>query len=137
MNSENQDSLFSDTDNKEECPVCYEELDSKNTIKLAECSHLLCDTCDKTLKKLQRPPRCPLCRTIIHQDSMFEFLMDIFLFLLYICWVILPLVVVQTVSTYALRTALNGLNRCFIRLYSFVSENDENNNSSPPRRAHG
>ena len=137
MKSTNQDLIVIETEDIEECPVCYEELDSENTVKLPVCSHLICDTCDKTLKKLQSPPKCPLCRTPIDQESKYEFLINIVLFLLYIFWVILPMVVIQTISNYALRTALNCLNRCFFRLYSLVSDNDENNNSSPPRRAQG
>ena len=54
---------------KPECPICYEDLNSKNTTKLNPCAHLLCKTCEKTLKKTSEILRCPLCRTLIEKPE--------------------------------------------------------------------
>ena len=52
---------------KVECPICYDELNTNNTIKLNSCSHSLCETCENTLRKTSDILRCPLCRTIVEK----------------------------------------------------------------------
>ena len=54
---------------KQECPICYEELNPSTTTKLNPCAHLLCKTCENTLKKSSDILRCPLCRTLIEEPE--------------------------------------------------------------------
>ena len=54
---------------KPECPICYEDLNSKNTTKLNPCAHLLCKTCKNSLKNSSNILRCPLCRTLIDEPD--------------------------------------------------------------------
>jgi hypothetical protein len=47
---------------KDECPVCYTELNEYNTIK-TNCNHSFCNNCISKLTEYSK--NCPCCRTIL------------------------------------------------------------------------
>ena len=62
----------------EECPVCYEEMDTSNSI-ITTCKHKFCMSCtlgtiwESMKKDILSNPSCPLCRTEMHIMSNHHF----------------------------------------------------------------
>ena len=49
--------FYAESDNREECPVCFETI-TPEMLTILDCSHLLCgECCDKCTK-------CPICRDV-------------------------------------------------------------------------
>jgi hypothetical protein len=54
---------------EEECPVCYEEINKENYLKLG-CNHILCVDCFTHIRHHPINHNCPLCRSSIKKVSV-------------------------------------------------------------------
>lgn len=55
--------------NKEECPVCYEEITNEK-LEIPRCSHYICNECHK------RCDACPVCRIAYREDTQENLLVN-------------------------------------------------------------
>ncbi len=54
--------LYENQEHKEQCPVCYDKIESKN-LYVPGCAHFLCQSCAEGC--IHSTGRCPLCRELI------------------------------------------------------------------------
>lgn len=54
--------LYENQEHKEQCPVCYDKIESKN-LYVPGCAHFLCHSCAEGC--IHSTGRCPLCRELI------------------------------------------------------------------------
>ena len=58
--------MYTNSDKKEVCPVCYEEIEPE-LLFVAGCSHFLCKSCGDRCQELNG--KCPICRDFIYLNK--------------------------------------------------------------------
>jgi Holliday junction resolvase-like predicted endonuclease len=57
---------YAECDEKDNCPVCFEQIES-DKLYVPACCHYLCESCANHIAELNN--KCPICRDVMHYDT--------------------------------------------------------------------